>query len=105
MSFLIYEDVCPECGEGKVIRHIGARNTFCSNGCGILLRVPSWRTPEEKVSTVCLQVGNGHLRKITRRKYMSLSKTIIVAATYISEKYPRLIDVMHALKSGELNRR
>ncbi len=103
--YFIYEDTCPECGKGKVVRHIGSRNAFCSNNCGILLSVPSWRAPEENVSTVCLQIGNGPLRKITRKKYVSLSKTIIVAATYISERYPRLVDVMHALKSGELGRR
>ena len=108
MEWLVYKDKCPECKtepKGEVVRQIFSRRGYCSKNCGILLFIPSWKKPEEKVSAVCLRVGDGPLRKITRNKYVSLLKTFNIAAALISDKYPRLVDVMHALKSGELSKR
>lgn len=98
MSFLIYENTCPECKEGKVIRQLFPRYDYCSKNCGILLLVPSWREPEQKVSTVCWQVGDGQLQKMTREHYEFLSAVINIAAGRIGKKYPRLVDVFHAMK-------
>jgi len=81
MRFLIYEDACPECGEGKVIRQLFPRYNYCSNNCGILLNVPSWREPEQKVSAVCWQVGDGQLQKMTREHYELLSTTVVNITT------------------------
>ena len=76
MTHLIYKDECPECPtepKGEVIRQIFSRYNFCSKNCGILLRIPSWREPEKKVSAVHWQVGGGEKQKMTREHYQSLS--------------------------------
>ena len=76
MRFLIYEDTCPECGEGKVIRQLFSRYDYCSKNCGILLHIPSWRESEQKTSAVCWQVGDGEKQKMTREHFQNLSLAV-----------------------------
>ncbi len=76
MRFLIYEDTCPECGKGKVIRQLFPRYDYCSKNCGILLSVPSWREPEKKVFAVCYQIGDGEWQKMTYEHFQSLSLAV-----------------------------
>lgn len=79
MTWLIYRDECPECPtepKGEVVRQLFSRYDFCSKNCGILLHIPSWRKPEEKVSAVCWQVGDGEKQKMTREHYQSLSLAV-----------------------------
>ena len=76
MRFLIYEDKCPECGEGKVIRQLFSQYDYCSKNCGILLNIPSWREPEKKVSAVCYQIGDGKWQKMTHEHFQSLSLAV-----------------------------
>ena len=80
MRFLIYEDTCPECKEGKVIRQLFPRYDYCSKNCGILLLIPSWRESEQKTSAVCWQVGDGDWQKMTQEHYELLS-TVVNNAT------------------------
>lgn len=99
--YFIYEDICPECTmepKGKVVRQIFSRYGYCSKNCGVLLLIPSWREPEQKVSTVCWQVGDGNLQRMTREHYEFLSVLMGIASARIGEKYPRLVDVIHAMR-------
>ncbi|MFH1393011.1 MAG: hypothetical protein ABIG73_01345 [Patescibacteria group bacterium] len=98
--FLIYEDMCPECSGGKVIRQLLPRYDVCSKNCGILLIVPSWREPEQKVSAVSWQVGDEGWQKMTREHYEFLSAAINIAAAKIEigGKYPGLVDVFHSMR-------
>ena len=79
MTYLIYKDECPECKtepKGEVVRQVFSRYGFCSKNCGILLMIPSWREPEEKVSAVCWQVGDGPKQKMTWEHYQNLSSAV-----------------------------
>lgn len=93
--YLVYTDVCPECG-GSIIRQGFPRYSMCREECGILLNIPSWREPEQKVSTVCWQVGDGERQKMTWEHYEFLSAAMSIAAAKIGKKYSRLIDVFNA---------
>jgi len=72
---LVYTDVCPECG-GSIIRQGFSRYSMCRDQCGILLNIPSWREPGQKVSAVCWQVGDGERQKMTWEHYEMLSAMI-----------------------------
>jgi len=79
MTYLIYKDECPECTtepKGEVVRQVFSRYDFCSKNCGILLFIPSWREPKQKVSAVTYRIGEGEWQKMTREHYQSLSSAV-----------------------------
>jgi len=79
MIWLIYGDECPECKtepKGEVVRQLFPRYDYCSKNCGILLFIPSWREPEQKVSAVCWQVGDGGWQKMTAGHYNDLLSAV-----------------------------
>jgi len=95
MPYLVYFDKCPECKNGEIVRLLFSRYGYCSENCGILLHIPSWRESEKKVSAVCWQVGDEPLQKMTWEHYEMLSVVINIAAARIGKKYPRLIDAFN----------
>ena len=103
--------MCPECG-GNIIRQIFPRFSMCSNQCGILLDIPSWRESEKAVSAVRFQIGDGPEQKMTWEHYLSLNEAVkIFCSKYccggdgereLFEKPPTEIEISKNYLLGEL---
>ena len=105
MTWLIYRDECPECKtepKGEVVRQIFSRYDFCSKNCGILLLIPSWREPKQKVSAVCWQVGDEEKQKMTREDFDAFSAIVSAVAAKFGEEYAKLIYAIDAMRRDEM---
>ena len=75
MTWLVYNDKCPECG-AEVIRHDSPRYGFCRGNCDILLNIPSYYQTEKKIWIITRKIGEGKWEKITKNEYRALSEAI-----------------------------
>ena len=71
---IVGSDFCPNCFTGKVERNDFHKFGLCSNKCGVLLGIPSFGEPEQKVSIIYTQVGDEPPEKMTWEHFLNLSR-------------------------------